>query len=129
MNTGKSALAASFIAKQRRILLGLRAALTSAAQSERAEVASINTASADSAGEFEDDAQRLAALELDANLVVRDFERLERVNRALEKIEQGTYGFSDLSGKPIPRERLEAVPEAICMLSEEKNLEQKRPQT
>jgi hypothetical protein len=33
--------------------------------------------------EYEDDAQRLAMLELDGNLVVRDIERLARVDRAL----------------------------------------------
>jgi DnaK suppressor protein len=53
-------------------------------------------------------------------------ERLERVNRALKKIEEGTYGLSDRSGKPIPRERLEAVPEALYTLSEEQALEGKR---
>jgi DnaK suppressor protein len=53
-------------------------------------------------------------------------ERLERVNRALKKIEEGTYGLSDRSGKPTPRERLEAVPEALYTLNEEQVLEGKR---
>jgi len=44
---------------------------------------------------------------------VRDLQRLERVDRALRKIEEGTYGLSDISGQPIPRERLEAIPEAL----------------
>jgi DnaK suppressor protein len=33
--------------------------------------------------------------------------------RALAKIEEGTYGLSDISRLPIPRARLEAIPEAI----------------
>jgi len=41
------------------------------------------------------------------------------VDRALKKIEEGSYGLSDRSGKPIARERLEAVPEALYTLSEE----------
>jgi DnaK suppressor protein len=36
----------------------------------------------------------------------------------LQKIEDGTYGLSDTSGEPIPRERLEAMPEAIHTVSE-----------
>jgi DnaK suppressor protein len=84
----------------------------------------------DSAGgtqEYEDDAQKLAALELDGNLIVRDEERLVRVDRALKKITEGTYGFSDLSGLPVSRERLEVTPEAIYTLAEEKDLERKCP--
>jgi DnaK suppressor protein len=41
----------------------------------------------------------------------------------LRKVEEGTYGLSDLSGKAIARERLEAIPEAICTLDEEGELE------
>jgi DnaK suppressor protein len=40
------------------------------------------------------------------------------IERALEKIKDGTYGFSDVSGKPIPRDRLEAMPEAIFTADE-----------
>ena len=73
--------------------------------------------------ELEDDAQLLDTLERDGNLVVRDVQRLERVDRALKKIEEGTYGLSDISDQPIPRERLEAVPEAVYTLSEEERRE------
>jgi DnaK suppressor protein len=45
----------------------------------------------------------------------------------LRKIDEGTYGVSDLSGRPIPRERLEAIPEAICTLAEEKRPDPKPP--
>ena len=41
------------------------------------------------------------------------------IERALAKIEDGTYGFSDSSGKPIPRARLEAMPEAINTADED----------
>ncbi len=37
---------------------------------------------------------------------------LQRVDRALEKIEAGTYGFCDRCGGKIGRERLEALPHA-----------------
>jgi len=38
---------------------------------------------------------------VDATLTQRFDQELKGVNRALEKIEEGTYGLSDLSGEPI----------------------------
>lgn len=38
--------------------------------------------------------------------------RLEDVERASEKLEEGTYGTCEACGKPIPDERLEAMPAA-----------------
>ena len=35
---------------------------------------------------------------------------LAKVNRALAKIDEGTYGLSDIDGTPIPEARLEALP-------------------
>ena len=113
----------SFIEKQHRVLLELRDALRAAADRDETEEAAARSESAGAAREYEDDAQRLAALELEGNLVVRDAARLERVNRALKKIDEGTYGLSDRSGRLIPRERLEAVPESVLTLAEEQTQE------
>jgi len=55
--------------------------------------------------------------EEDANDV--DQENLEQVKRALERIDSGTYGLSEVSGKQIPIERLEAVPYATTLVDEE----------
>lgn len=38
-------------------------------------------------------------------------ERLSEVERALDKLEKGTYGLCDCCGKPIPLARLEALPQ------------------
>jgi DnaK suppressor protein len=119
MNTHASGSDASFLAKQRAYLVRLRAALRSLARTDEADEADVRSGSGDGAREYEDEAQKLMLLELDGNRVVRDLARLERVERALSKIKEGTYGVSDLSGKPIPRARLEAVPEAVCTLDEE----------
>jgi DnaK suppressor protein len=126
MNINKSRLDAAFLEKQRQHLLRLRANLRTAARASEADETDVETAAADSAREFEDEAQKLDALELDGNLVARNAGRLERVERALAKIDNGTYGLSDVSGQPIPRERLEAVPEAACTLREEQEREPKR---
>ena len=37
---------------------------------------------------------------------------LRQIERALEKIEEGTYGVCDSSGDDIPKKRLEAIPYA-----------------
>ncbi len=43
---------------------------------------------------------------------------LAKIGRALEKLDEGTYGLSDRSGEPIPAERLEALPYATLTASE-----------
>lgn len=112
-----------FLQSQRAYLVRLRTALMAAARDDEGEEADIKRESADSPREYEDDAQRLANLELSGNLVVRDVHRLARVERALKKLDEGTYGLSDVSGKTIPRKRLQAVPEAVCTFEEEDEAE------
>lgn len=43
---------------------------------------------------------------------------LARVEHALDRIKAGTYGFSEVSGKSIPLERLEAIPTATTLVDE-----------
>lgn len=53
-------------------------------------------------------------------------EQLQDIEYALQRIENGTYGLSDVSGKSIPLERLEAVPTATMLVEEEKEEERNR---
>jgi DnaK suppressor protein len=64
--------------------------------------------------------------EVDATIAEQVEQRLEIVDRALQKIDEGTYGLSDVSGEPIPRGRLEAVPEAIRTVEEQQRFERER---
>ncbi len=66
-----------------------------------------------------DMSQSLFTREVDATIEQQVERRLQYVERALRKIEEGTYGLSDDSGEPIPRGRLEAVPEAIRTVEEQ----------
>ncbi|MDI4646083.1 TraR/DksA C4-type zinc finger protein [Cohnella hashimotonis] len=50
--------------------------------------------------------------ERDAAIDQRYFERRDEVERALAKMEDGTYGLCEISGEPIGYERLEAMPVA-----------------
>ena len=109
----------AFIDRQRQRLTKMRDQLLDATRGKETEEKDINSESNGQAVEYEDDAQRLTTLELAGNIVARSAQRLAQVDRALEKIEQGTYGLSDLSGHVIPIERLEATPEAIYTVAEQ----------
>ena len=69
-------------------------------------------------GNLEDEASLLYDREAEIDESARDRKELAQVNRALECIEQGTYGRSEVSGKPIPIERLEALPYATTLVDE-----------
>ena len=64
--------------------------------------------------------------EMDATIEQQAGQRLGAVERALEKIEEGTYGLSDESGDPIPEGRLEAAPEAVRTVDEQERYERER---
>ncbi len=46
---------------------------------------------------------------------------LGKIERALQKIEEGTYGLSDIDGTPIPLARLEALPYAALTVEQAEN--------
>jgi RNA polymerase-binding transcription factor DksA len=63
----------------------------------------------------------------DTMVVQRDLDRvlssqarqtIAEIDAALERIRLGTYGYSVVSGRPIPRERLEAIPETTVLAAE-----------
>jgi DnaK suppressor protein len=98
-------------------------------EAERAEVASL-VAESDEAGqqdrEEEDDqpgdsidpAAALTQEGMDDAISESLRDRLDAIDRALARIDKGTYGFSVRSGKPIPDERLEADPAAELTVEE-----------
>ena len=54
--------------------------------------------------------------ERDLSLVNNVRDLMERVDKALAKIEDGTYGLCDRCGKPIEKVRLKALPYAnLCL--------------
>lgn len=48
---------------------------------------------------------------------------LRQIGRALEKIEENTYGICDLTGEEIVKARLEAVPYAVTTVKAQEKLE------
>jgi DnaK suppressor protein len=110
---------AAYLDRKRRELNQLRDRLRKTSDAAEAEEADIKGEAGGGVQEYEDDAQRLDSLEKEGNLVARDVKRLARVERALQKITEGTYGLSDTSGQRIPDERLEALPDAINTVAEQ----------
>ena len=115
-----------FLNRQRQRLTELRKQLLQVRRGQESEQASSNSQLSGQAREYEDDAQKLTALELQDNLSVADDERLSNIERALKKIDEGSYGLSDGSGAPIPIERLEASPEALYTLEEQASRDARR---
>ena len=66
-----------------------------------------------------DIAERMIAQEAALRLGAFDKNLLSEIDHALVKLDAGTYGLSEDSGRPIPVERLRAVPWARRTLEEE----------
>jgi DnaK suppressor protein len=73
-----------------------------------------------------DMSQSIFDREMDASVGEGIERRLGEVDRALQKIEEGTYGVCDDTGEEIPRGRLEAVPEAIRTVEAQQRFERER---
>ena len=70
-------------------------------------------------GNVDDEAVRIFDREDDIDSNDLDRATLEQVKRALDRIKAGTFGVSEVSGKPIPIDRLEAVPWASTLVNEQ----------
>ncbi len=86
----------------------------------------LGEAEGDTTPDSGDMSQDMFTREMDASIGEQAERRLGEIDRALQKIEDGTYGLSDDSGEPIPRGRLEAVPEAIRTVEEQQRFERER---
>jgi DnaK suppressor protein len=119
MSGPEDTLSEEFIAQQRTRLMGLRQQLLGGEEDTIASERSDAQEHGDEAEEYEDEAQGMAQNEVNQALHDVNDRRVHDIERALQKIADGTYGFSDASGDPIPKARLEAVPEAIFTVAEQ----------
>ena len=71
------------------------------------------------ADEGTDDFDKTISLEVSN----KEFSVLKQIDRALEKIGDGTFGLCDLTGKEIPKARLEAIPYATMTVDAQEKLE------
>jgi DnaK suppressor protein len=116
-----------FVERQRERLLGMRDELLRIREGVAEDERDLGEKEGDfTEHDFGDLSQDMFTREMDASIGEQAERRLGEVDRALQKIDEGTYGLSDDSGEPIPRGRLEAVPEAIRTVEEQQRFEQER---
>lgn len=98
-------------------LEGQRNALKAEAADIQRQIAEPETI-ADAVSNLGDEGNMLFAREEALNELARLEQDLVQVERALERLAAGTYGSSEVSGQPIPIERLEALPSATTLVGE-----------
>lgn len=116
------ALKKNEISKFKQRLEELRDQLTRLLKGSTAEVKSADDSGAYSqhqADQGTDDFDRTITLEVTS----REYEILRQIERALQKIEENTYGICDISGEDIPIARLEAVPYANMTVKAQERIE------
>ncbi len=87
----------------------------------------------DDAGDLSGYSQHLADAGTDTadrdfalSLISNEQEALKEIAEAVERMKNGTYGVCEITGKPIPAKRLEAVPFTRFSLEGQKELERNR---
>jgi len=103
-------------------LQGLKNQLTNSLEGNSQEIKKPDEATGYSqhqADQGTDDFDRQMSLELTNN----EFGILRQVDRALEKLDENTYGVCDITGNEIPLPRLEAVPYATMTVQAQEDFE------
>ncbi len=113
---------AKFLDGQRKLLLDERAKLLGQAEHLDAEAASLMEDLDPGDVQFDDESGEGDSLvverERDIALAGVARQTVIEIDAALARIDDGTYGLSTISGKPIPKERLRALPWATELVEE-----------
>jgi DnaK suppressor protein len=122
-----STLDQEFIDDQRQRLIDLRDELTRLREGLDEDEVELEGGGDDfSETDSGDMSQSIFDREMDASVGEGVERRLREVARALQKIEEGSYGVCDDTDEEIPRGRLEAVPEAIRTVEAQQRFERER---
>ncbi|WP_221033105.1 TraR/DksA family transcriptional regulator [Actomonas aquatica] len=112
-------------------LLELREALTG--QIDQHSEDTLKRSSKDDAGDLSSYGQHMADAGTDTfdrdfalSLVANEQEALSEIEAAIQRIKKGTYGVCEVTGKPIPKDRLMAVPFTRYSAEAQKQLERNR---
>jgi DnaK suppressor protein len=110
------------IAKFKKRLEDLKAQMTNMVRETSAQVKTPEESrgySQHQADEGTDDFNRSITLEVTS----KEVGIIRQIERALEKIDENTYGICDISGEEIPLPRLEAIPYATMTVKAQEKLE------
>lgn len=118
MTDSAAHLTPDFILSQKARLLELAEQLKRNSKASSGEERALQNNSLHRSEGSGDDAQKTSLRDNDAARYEHNILRLATINRALKKVEDGTYGLSDESGDPIPQARLEAIPESLTTVEE-----------
>jgi DnaK suppressor protein len=90
----------------------------------------LNKSSQDITGDLSNHSMHLADMATDSydrdfsiGLASNEMQMLNKIEHALRKIEDGSYGICEHSGKPIPKSRLNAIPYALYTKESQEELE------
>ena len=122
MGTATMALTKKQIEGFKETLLEMRRDIRKTLDGQEAEVKRPDEATGYSqhqADQGTDDFDRTINLEVTST----EYSILRQIDRALEKIEEGTYGICDLTQEEIPLARLQAVPHATMTVQAQEKLE------
>lgn len=116
-----------FIEEQRRRLIELRDELRGVREGLEEDQQELEGQGNDFAETDSGDmSQSIFDREMDASVGEQIGSRLGEIERALQKVQDGTYGVCDDTGESIPKGRLEAVPEAIRTVEAQQRFEKER---
>jgi RNA polymerase-binding transcription factor DksA len=118
----RDAFDSKFLEAQRKLLLEERAKLLGQAEVLEGEAASLMEDLEPGDVQFDDESGEGDSLvverERDLALSAQARDMIVQIDAALNRISDGTYGYSLLSGRPIPKERLRAIPWATELVEE-----------
>jgi DnaK suppressor protein len=69
--------------------------------------------------DFAEMAQDITIKETELAITANELGILDQIEKALHRVQEGTYGLSEVTGRPIPYERLEALPWATTNIEDQ----------
>jgi len=109
-----------FLAEQRELLLAERATYTQQAETLKAEADQLAEDMEPGDIQFDEESGEGGTMnverERDLALSAQATAAVEEIDKALAKIDDGSYGYCEQCGQPIPKARLKALPyAALCV--------------
>ncbi len=112
------------ILKLRQVLLHRRDALRKALAGD---LSSLKELREQTSGDMLDAALDSAQDEISSQLAEVESRELSQIENALERMRNGSYGICEMTGKPIPLARLQALPYATMCIEAQREAEKRGP--